>query len=312
MSTPAQPPSRILVIKLGALGDFVLAMGPFAAIRRHHPDSRIVLLTTAPFVPLARRCSWFDAVAIDRRAPWWNLRALLRLRRRLAGFDMVYDLQTSRRSSRYHRLAGRPPWSGIAPGASHPDDDPDRDYLHTVDRQRGQLRRAGIAAAPFPDLGFLRAGGPAIPGPFAVLVPGASPHRPAKRWAAERFGVLAARLHRERALLPVVVGSADEAPLAAAIRAACPEALDLCGRTDLPALAALMGRAALAIGNDTGPMHLAAAMGAPTLTLFSHESDPALTAPNGPDPTRVAVLRVPDLSALDPAPVLDRVATLLR
>ena len=289
---------RILVIKLGALGDFVQAFPPFAAIRDHHPDARITLLTTRPFVGLASASPWFDAVALDRRPRFWQLHRLAQMQRRLAGYDFVYDLQTSRRSSRYFDLAGRPPWSGIARGASHPDTDPNRNRLHTRQRQAGQLARAGIAHVPDPDLDWLTAAGPVPTSPTVLLVPGASPHRPAKRWPVPRFGALA-RLLLSRGLQPVIVGTADDAPLAAAIMAACPAARDLTGRTSLLELAALASRAALAVGNDTGPMHLAAAVGCRAVVLFSRESDPALTAPLGRSPGHVAILRVPDLARLE-------------
>ena len=299
-------PSRILVIRLGALGDVVLSFGPFAAIRAHHPTSRIRLLTTAPFAPLARLSPWFDEVIADRRPEWWNLPGLLHLRRQLAGFDRVYDLQTSRRSSTYYRLAGRPEWSGIARGASLPHANPDRDRMHTRERQREQLEMAGIGAFPQPDLSWLAAApAPDISAPFALLAPGAAPHRTAKRWPAERFGHLARQLHR-RGLLPVVIGTANETDLAKTILADTP-GLDLTGRTDLPALGALAARAALAVGNDTGPMHLAAAMGAPSLVLFSAESDPALTAPRTPDGGWAIVLREANLADLS----VDRVVAAL-
>lgn len=295
--------ARILVVKLGALGDFVLAFGPFAAIRARHAGDHVALLTTAPFAPLARAAPWFDEVLVDARPRWWDLPGLAGLRRQLRGWDLVYDLQTSGRSSRYFRLAGRPAWSGIAPGCSLPHRDAGRDALHTVERQRGQLRDAGITRLPEPDLAWLMEGGPRLPEPYALLVPGAAPHRPAKRWPASRFGALA-RLLRDRGLRPVAAGTAGEMPLAEAIRAACPEALDLTGRTSLLDLGGLAARARLAVGNDTGPMHLAAAVGCPSLVLFSQDSDPALTAPRGP---RVAVLREPDLADLS----VERVAAAL-
>ena len=303
------------MIKLGALGDVVLAFAPFAAIRAHHPDAHVTLLTTAPFLGLASASPWFDAVALDTRPAPWNLRGLRRLRRLLAGHDFVYDLQTSGRSGRYHLLAGRPPWSGIAPGCSHPDRDPDRDRLHTRLRQAGQLAQAGIASVPDPDLSWLAPHGPVLPGSVlpgsvlpgrvALLVPGAAPHRPAKRWPAERFGALAVRLAAD-GLSPVVLGAAGDAPLAAAILRACPEARDLTGRTSLLELGGLASRAVLAVGNDTGPMHLAAAMGCRCLVLFSRHSDPVLTAPVGRREGQVRVLRVPDLQALEVADVAAR------
>ncbi|HYZ61150.1 MAG TPA: glycosyltransferase family 9 protein [Acetobacteraceae bacterium] len=284
---------RVLVIKLGALGDFVLAFGPFAAIRAHHRADHVTLLTTAPFAGLARQSPWFDEVVVDARPAWWDLGGLRRLRGALQGFDFVYDLQTSGRSSRYHRLAGNPPWSGIAPGASHKHSNPGRNHMHTVERQRDQLEAAGIACFPAPDLAWLTEAGPRLPAPYAVLAPGSAPHRPEKRWPAERFGALA-RLLQDRGILPVVVGAAADAALAAAIQAACPDALDLTGRTSLLDLGGLAARAALAVGNDTGPMHLAAAVACPCIVLFSGASDPALTAPRG----RVSVIREQNLADL--------------
>ena len=300
---PPRPERRILVIRLGALGDFVLSFGPFAAIRAAHPSAEISLLTTGPFVDLARRSPWFDRVLVDARPPWWRAASVLRLVRQLRGFDRVYDLQTSRRSAWYFRLAGRPPWSGIAAGCSAPHANPARDVMHTLERQADQLAMAGVPAVSSPDLSWLAAAPPPdVAAPFALLVPGAAAHRPEKRWPVARFAELAMLL-RARGLNPVVAGTAGEAPLAAAI----PAAIDLTGRTDLPGLAALAARAAVAVGNDTGPMHLAAAMGCPCVVLFGAASDPALTAPRGPHGAWPTVLRAQDLADLP----VDRVAAAL-
>ena len=134
-----------------------------------------------------------------------------------------------------------------------------------------------------------------------MLVPGAAPHRPAKRWPAARFRALAGAL-AAGAVTPVVVGGAADRALGAAITAGLAGAVDLTGRTDLAGLARLCAGAAVAIGNDTGPMHVAAAMGCPSVVLFSAASDPALTAPRGPAPVRVLRRRV--LGELDAAEVL--------
>src|SRR5690242_14813543 len=169
---------RILVIKLGALGDFVQAMGPSAAIRAHHPDAHIVLLTTTPFAELARAAPYFDEVWIDERPGFLDPVGLWRLRRRLrqGRFDLVYDLQTSDRSSFYHRLMGQPTWSGIARGASLPHANPARDTMHTLDRHAEQLRAAGIARVPAPALpGAARViANFALPGRLLLMAPGGS------------------------------------------------------------------------------------------------------------------------------------------
>lgn len=290
--------ARILVIRLSALGDFVLSFGPFAAIRDHHPDADITLLTTAPFAALAEASPWFDHVRIDPRPAWWNLAGLARLAHGLRGYDFVYDLQTSGRSGRYFLLAGRPPWSGIAPGCSHPQSDPARETMHTIERQRDQLRLAGVVDFPSPDLSFLtEALVPDLPRRFALLVPGAAPSRPAKRWPVAHFASLAVEMHR-RGLVPVVIGSASEAGLAAAIIAAYPQAVDLTGQTSLAQLFAVAARAKLAIGNDTGPMHIAAAVGCRCIVLFSADSEPSMTAPRGPGGEWPIVLRAPVLADL--------------
>ncbi|HTJ89547.1 MAG TPA: glycosyltransferase family 9 protein [Acidocella sp.] len=288
---------EILVIKLSALGDFVLAFPAMAAIRAAHPQARISLLTTAPFVPLALASGWFDHVDIDRRPKLWNVPGLLRLRRQLRGFDLVYDLQTSGRSSRYFTLAGRPAWSGIAKGCSLPHADPNRVFQHSRERLAGQLHDAGIFALPVPDLSWAKADITKfnLPERYTVLVPGAAAHRPEKRWPTQNFAALAQSLDMPVA---VVGGSAEERRMAAEIGG-----IDLTGRTSLLELAAVMAHAALAIGNDTGPMHLAAALGTKSVVLFSGASDPKLTAPRYPDGGWPVILREARLADLPVAQV---------
>lgn len=300
LSATAAPP-RILVIKLGSLGDFVQAFEPFAAIRAHHPGARITLLTTAPYVALARRMPWFDEVWDGGRPNWTDLPTVLRLARRLRAepFGRVYDLQNSGRSSKYRLFVGlRAEWSGIAWGASHPQRGAYREVIHTIERTRDQLEIAGIRAFPGPDLSWLDVDVShfGLPDRFVVLIPGASPHRPEKQWP--HFPALAVSLD----LPSVIVGGRGEAPLAQAIAAARPGTTDLTGRTDLPALAAVVRRAALAVGNDTGPTHLAAAVGCPTVVLFGDKSDPALCAPRG---QTVRILQSAPLSTLPPTEVAE-------
>lgn len=291
--------ARILVIRLGALGNIVQSLGPFAAIRAHHADAEITVLTRAPYADWLGGSPYFDRVWIDAAPAWWDLPGWWRVRRRLIDgeFDRVYDLQTSTRSNRYFALLprrARPEWSGIARGCSHPDSDPAHNRHHDIERQRGQLAPAGIAAVPDADLAWTDGDLArfALPAPIALLVPGSAPHRPAKRWPLARYADLAGRL-RVRGLTPVTVGGADARDLGRDLAAA--GALDLTGRTSLGEVAALARRATLAVGNDTGPMHLIAAAGCRSIVLFSRASDPALCAPRG---RQVEVLRYPDLADL--------------
>lgn len=304
-------PKRILIVKLSALGNVVLSLGPFASIRRHHPNADITLLTTEPYADWLAAAPWFDHILIDRRPAWWDLPGLLRLRHmlRLRHFDRVYDLQTSSRSSWYFRLLRRrngPEWSGIAPGCSHPHHDPDRDSMHDIDRQFAQLAEAGVTGPTPADLSWSQSDLSRfrLPPRIGLLVPGSSPHRPAKRWPAANYGMVAARLVAD-GITPVVLGTQAESELAAVIRHAAPETIDLTGQTRLQDIASLARAASMAIGNDTGPMHLIAAAGCRSIVLFSGDSDPALCAPRG---RSVAVLREPNLAALPVKAVFAEVA----
>lgn len=303
MNTP------ILVIKLGALGDFFQATGPFAAIRRHHGDAHITLLTIRPFGAFAESAPWFDAVWLDRRPPLWRVGGWMGLRRRLraARFTRVYDLQTSERSGFYFRLLGpgwRPEWSGIARGCSHPHANPARDCMHTMDRQAEQLAMGGLEGGTAPaDFSWVAADTTRfdLTPPFALLAPGGAGHRPEKRWPVENFIQLAGHLARQ-GIQPVLIGSDAERPLLETIRSAQPGARDLCGLTSIAHLVCLAREAAAAIGNDTGPMHPIAMAGCPSVVLFSAASDPALCAPRG---AAVTILRRDNLRDLTPAQVFE-------
>jgi ADP-heptose:LPS heptosyltransferase len=298
---------RILVIKLGALGDFVLATGPMAAIRRHHPAARITLLTTRALAELAEASPHVDEVWYDERPRWSSPRDVLALRRRLreGRFTRVYDLQTSDRSSFYFLLllpGPRPEWSGIARGASHPQRDPARERMHTIERQKDQLRMAGIDTVPPPDVSW--AARPVehfdMPARYVLLIPGGSAHRPEKRWPIERYAELARRLVT-LGLAPVIIGGAQEEGLGKSLAAAAPGTRDLTGRTSFGEIVGLARGAWRTIGNDTGPLHLAVAAGSPATVLFSRASDPGLTAPRGKN---VAVLRRDALGDLSVEEVL--------
>ncbi|MGE0650432.1 MAG: glycosyltransferase family 9 protein [Alphaproteobacteria bacterium] len=326
----------ILVIKLGALGDFIQAYRAMTAIAAYHKGDRLTLLTIPSQRDLAEAFGLFDDIWTDTRPrltqPWGWLALARRINQ--SGFSRIYDLQASSRTGFYFRLT-RPPfsfrrveWSGIASGCSHPHANPARTTLHNLERQADQLLYAGIDASWYPplDTSWVQAdvselgieGRP----PYVLMVPGSAPAHPAKRWPAAHYAELARGLAAE-GYRPVLLGTASEAATCAEIAAASPAVINLCDRSPVLAIMALARGAAGAVGNDTGPMHLIAAMGCPALTLFSSATNPRNTRPRGPyegpgatqpppgvDPVTTAVLRVDDLADLPVAEV--RAAVLLR
>ena len=312
----AREVKKVLVIKLSALGDFVLALAAMKKIREAHKRAHITLLTTPPFEALAKASPYFNAVETGGRpqgpGEWMALRRALKQAR----FDRVYDLQTSAASSRiFHLMRPFPPeWSGIALGASLPHRNRARDGMHTLERQADQLKYAGIwpdaptepGSAPAPDLSWVLRRAPnerPVAGgvtarPYVILIPGGAEHRLDKRWPVEKFGELATILYA-RGFDVVIVGGPQESALARQIQRHVGKARDLTGRTDFARVAILGAKAALVIGNDTGPLHLAAATGTPTIVLFSDASDPSLSAPRG----HIAVLQAPSLADMPVATV---------
>jgi ADP-heptose:LPS heptosyltransferase len=187
-------------------------------------------------------------------------------------------------------------WSGIAPNCSHPHANPDRETMHTLDRLHDQLMYAGIVKplpkgeAPMPDVSWVRTvlrDPPrlqpeffGVKRPYGLIIPGASAHRPEKRWPAASYAELAKRV-ADRGVAPLIIGHKDEQEAAAAIIKAEPRAKSAVMRTDLFQVTALAERAAFAVGNDTGPMHIAAAAGAVCVVLFGPDSDPEKVCPRG-------------------------------
>ena len=292
---PGDTLRRVLVIKLGAMGDFMQALGAMRVVRATHPSARITLLTTEPFEAFAKACPYFDIVEADGRPRDIKGRTDLIRRLRAANYDMVYDFQNNDRTAQYFvGLTGKKPfWSGAAKGASHQHINPERAEMHNFDRLAEQLVHAGLGPKPpgdptgwfigqdlTPSLDWVRPAfrdpprfQPAffgLNGPYVLIIPGSSAEHLEKRWPVDRFISLSSWF-ADGGVTPVIVGGKAEGDISAQIQRREPRAKSIVGRTDLFQLATLCERALMAIGGDTGPMHLAAAARAPGVCLFAQE-----------------------------------------
>ena len=286
----ALPVRRALVIKLGDFAEFILAFGAFSAIRRHHANAYITLLTTPPFAELARKSGWFDEVWDDGAPPWARVGKVATLVRRLrrARLDRVYDLDNNLRTARYRFWmrdfwGNKAEWSRSSPGVLTLVRGREKVREHYVEQTENQLAEAGIDEFPTPDLSWLSkdfGGRYGLQDGFVLLAPGHIEDGVGGRWPVARFAELARRVAIE-GRRPVVIGVRSEARSNQLIAAASPDAMDLTGKTTLFDVAALARRASIAVGNDSGIMHLIAAVGCPSVVLTSAAAEARRSGPRG-------------------------------
>jgi len=308
------PADKVLIIKLGSLGDVIQADGAFRDIRATYPAAEIVALTMPAYRKLLDRCPWIDRVLTDPRKPRWRLDAMASLRSMLRAerFGMVFDLQTQNRTNAYRRwFLPDVPWSGTADGASHPDTTPNRKSLGSLDRLAGQLGMAGISVSRTgdPDVSWMAdpvddiLAESGLTEPFVALIPGSSARHPVKRWP--HYAALAERLIAAGYQVATAPGP-DELELCRQI----PGATVTGGRfLDYFQLAGFFAKAGFVVGNDTGPAHIAANMKRPTLVLFGSMGAAAKT---GFDRPNVQTIEQNPLTDISVGAVFDRVVSAIQ
>jgi len=140
-----------------------------------------------------------------------------------------------------------------------------------------------------------------LPPRYALIAAGGSAHRPAKRWPTDHYAALAAQLSAG-GTVPLLLGTEVDAAANRLIAQRVRGVRDLTAQTSVAVIASLARGACGAVGNDTGPMHVIAATGCPSVVLYSAASDPAFVAPLG---ANVACLQRPSLTELAPSVVLE-------
>lgn len=301
---------RILIIKLGALGDVVMATGAMEAIRKHHPKAHIALLTTKPQLHILKNNPNIDEFILDERKKPWRFIELYRTYKKLSGWNFVYDLQNNTRSTGiYFRLAKwankNLSWNGIAKGCSHPQPLEGRSSVHVVDMLNNQLSYANITETFSPNLSYRAENTDALIKKYnlnlsklILLVAGCSPTRTMKRWP--HYTTLAKKL-TEKGYQVALIGTNDEREDLERIEKEAP-CINLCNQTNLGELIDLSARAHRIVGNDTGPIHIAAAAGATGVCVFGVTSDPVRSAPYS---KRMVTLKKVPIGAIEPQEVIE-------
>lgn len=278
---------RVLFVTSNRIGDCVISSGAIREIARQVPGARITVACGRPPAPFFRAAPGVERVIIldkkKRAGHWVDLwKQVARTR-----WDLVIDIRGSALSylipARRRVVYNRSWETGLRKvemvsrlmGAATPLDP----EIFLDDRARAE-------AAAVIDPQLAQGAGP---GPILALAPIA--HQPGKSWPADRWGALVERLMAEPRFagwrFMAVGGPGDEAPAAPALAVAGPRGVSFVGKGDILASAAAIDRAALFVGNDSGLMHVAAALGRPTLGLFG-PTEWWLYGPWGPKTRTVA------------------------
>lgn len=314
---------RIAIIKLSSLGDVIHALPVAHALRRALPSAHLTWVVEAREYAILRDHPDLDAVVpVDtrlwRRLIWRPAGARqvlgkvgrLRERIRRASFDVAIDLQGLIKSGVLTAYTGAPLRIGFSAGRcrerwnalfTNRHVTPPSSARHVVEQYLALLAPLGIEPGPAEfhvpvpassarriDELLVKEG--VKPGDRLVAInPGAG--HPQKRWSVARFGALAERLTTEAGARLLLLWGPDEAHMAREISLALPgHSALLAPPTDLGELTALLRRCRLMIANDTGPLHLAAALGTPSLGLYG----PTRAERNGPYGARCRGLQSPD------------------
>jgi lipopolysaccharide heptosyltransferase I len=284
------------------MGDIVHALPVLASVRAEWPGAEVDWLVERKHAALLELVEGLSSrFVIDTRdvlgsLGWRGILRQLRARRH----DLVLDVQGLIKSALLARGTGAPRVLGFARGHAREaaaawayttpvDPSPAQ---HVVDRNLAVARAAGLSqlrrefplAVPMPGGAVARALD-ALGARYAVMNPGAA--WPNKRWPADRFGALAARVHARHGLVSLVLWGPGEEALADEVVCVAGAAAVRAPRTTLHDLVAVLARASLVVAGDTGPMHLAAALGRPVVGLFG-PTDPQRNGPWGSGDTWVS------------------------
>ena len=301
-------PKNILIIKPSSLGDIVLALPALTSLRKNFPDAKISWLIRPEFAPLIKNHPHLtEIVLFDRKflgKAWFHPRAfgsllsLIWLLRR-SKFDIVVDLQGLFRTASLAWLSGCKKRLGMTNAREFAHifytHKIAQDYkcVHLIDYYLKIIRAAGASGPPEFGAQFVLPIDPAAvdsvnkklaghginANNYAVLVP-SSAHS-YKCWPIERFAALADKVSSQFGLSIIATGKVSEKSVVESLKKLANVPItNFAGMTNLSELTALLKAAKLVVSNDTGPGHVAAALGTPLVLIFGR-SNPARVSPYG-------------------------------
>ena len=288
-------PKNILIVLHGSIGDVTRALPLARLVRRGFPGASLAWSVEPAALPLLEGNSAIDEIIVFDRRHWWKSFAPFLARIRAKRFDLVLDLQRHLKSGLISRASGAPLRMGF-----HRADSKEANWLFNnlhiehcgeeIAKLEHYLKFAeqlGIPSAPLEWSFNISAQEQAaadkhlapVPGAFAALFAGT--RWQSKQWFPKQIADCAKTLQRDFGLGVVLLGAREDRELARqAMVGASKQMQDLVGHTSLREAMAIIQRAKVAVGPDTGLMHIAAALGTPVISLWG-ATDPRRTGPTG-------------------------------
>jgi lipopolysaccharide heptosyltransferase II len=292
---PSIEPKKILIVLHGSIGDVTRALPLAPLLRRGFPHASLAWSVEPSAYPLLQGNPAIDEIILFKRATWWKSFAPFLAEVRAGGFDLVLDLQRHLKSGIVSRASGAPRRLGF-----HPSDSKEgngffnnlhiEQYGESINKLEHYLKFAdylGIPRAPVKwEFNLTAAEWAAIEhhlartaNPFAVLFAGT--RWPSKQWFPKQIAECATMLPRQFGLDVILLGANEDRELARdAMVGGADRIVDLVGKTTLREAVGIIQKAKLAVGPDTGLMHIAAAVGTPVISLWG-ATDPGRTGPYG-------------------------------
>ena len=293
---------KILIIKHGSFGDFILATGAIKSIKNYFPNHVLYMLTSIKYAEFIKESFLIDEYIFDERKPFYNYKENMLLLKKIinSNFEYIFDLQNSKRTFFYNliaRILTKTIISSSRPLAHYRYNIPSQGSEHVTIGLNKQLSLVGIKDFFQPNVDWLEKKkiNISIKKPYVMMIPGTSSSGLYKRWPSENYAEVAKFLYKLKFSI-LVVGNNSDYNSALPILNSCPEVFNFLGKSPPLILYHLAKGANFIISNDTGPALLVSLTNTPLLWIVNDNNISLSNKPIGQKVYKISSKSVHDIS----------------
>ena len=304
--------NRVVVIKHGSIGDFVMAFRAMKSIREHFSSSHITLITTNLINKLFNQIPYFDEIVIDERKSIFDTYKYVNFLKKIDA-QLVIDLQNSKRTQFYHFItrifSAKTKINSSRKFSQFRYYIPVHGSIHVIEGLKNQLNLLNIKHSSISDIDWLKKKDfiNPIKKKFALLIPGTSKNGSKKQWSSNNFSKLS-QLINELDLDVVISGTPNDRNIIKDIVKLSPKIINLEGHSDFPNFINLCEKASIIISVDTGPAHIAAYSNTPLIWII--KSSPYIIT-NKPYSKNTTTIEAEDINLINADVVFKKILELI-